>query len=182
MGSFLLSEVRHSVFVFHSVAIVRYSVCGSLDFSMLFQTYSSLCVFLEKLLLRLDLLCKRTTAWYMLFALWAMQGAFARIWAICTALVPAAATFKGSGNFGRLGQVIRSRKKGECLGRGYPISGPFIALYFLFTRRGAASLQQAPASIMFCSRAWNSLKPWTRINSPSYNLLIVDIVSQCCKT
>lgn len=110
------------------------------------------------------------------------RRAFARIWAICTALVPAAATFKGSGNFGRLGQVIRSRKKGECLGRRYPISGPFIALYFLFTRRGAASLQQAPASIMFCSRAWNSLQPWTRINSPSYNLLIVDIVSQCCKT
>lgn len=49
-------------------------MCGSLDFGMLFQTYSSLCVFLEKLLLRLDLLCKKITPWYMMFVLWGHAG------------------------------------------------------------------------------------------------------------
>lgn len=56
------------------MAIVRYSVCGSLNFSILFQTYSSLCVFLEKLLLRLDLLCKKIAPWYMMFMLWGYAG------------------------------------------------------------------------------------------------------------
>lgn len=99
------------------------------------------------------------------------------IWTFCIALVPGGVTCKGGGKFGRRDQVGRSRSKTYWPLEVTPDLWSLHCSLLPVHQEGTISLQHTPATLRFCSKACNSLNPWTTINPPSYNLFISDIVS-----